>query len=123
MNTKAWMQTWRADPGSASPGGLATVVTGGTAADDGWHPRAVCQCSNDETASLIAAAPAMVRALLAVEWSVGDPGRYPMCQECAASQAMPGDLHMDDCAIDSALSAAGFPTQDSRIAARLELNK
>lgn len=81
---------------------------------------------------LAAAAPALVRALLAAEWypenwSVGptdSPTREfqgPWCPVCEAEvgNPFPGDRkHQPDCTTELALKAAGLPDQASRDAAR-----
>jgi hypothetical protein len=73
-------------------------------------------------AQLAAAAPAMVRALLAAEYTV--PGLYrPLCGACAFGRLMSDadPRHTPTCPVDQALTAAGFPDQASRDAARRHL--
>lgn len=65
-------------------------------------------------ARLMASAPALVRALLLVEWNGCDPVMSEStCPECCA-----GDMHESDCILDAALQRAGFEDQPSRDAAR-----
>jgi hypothetical protein len=73
-------------------------------------------------AELAAAAPAMVRALLKTEWRHLVGGKF--CDACSWRPS-PGDSvfdrHSSGCAVDEALTAAGFPDQASRDAARRHL--
>lgn len=63
---------------------------------------------------LFAAAPTLLRALVAVEWS-GDL-EWPECPECRRSKG--GGAHRLDCRLDAALTAAGLETQEQRDAVR-----
>jgi hypothetical protein len=82
--------------------------------------RVVAQGHPDRT-QLIAAAPALVRALLAcewayVEWDEGSCG--PQCQGCSSNQPTMYAKHDPCCPVDAALTAAGLPDQASRDEAR-----
>jgi len=79
-----------------------------------------------DAARLCASAPALVRALLAVEWT-GDEGDWgPCCGLCGelkpgppnGEQTWPTGLHLTTCDLDAALTAAGFTDQASRDEAR-----
>lgn len=62
-----------------------------------------CACGmTEERAKLAAAAPAMARALCAVE----DSEAYAGGRVCCLSE--PGQHHSDDCVVDAALNAAGL---------------
>ena len=80
--------------------------------------------NDEQSARLAAAAPALVRALLMVEWGGLDRDYYdtdelivvcPCCEEPAR--------HARDCELDAALTAAGLATQEERDAARREMGK
>lgn len=64
---------------------------------------------------LFAAAPALLRALAAVEWSGHD--EWPECPECPECR-WSKDVHSRNCPLDAALTAAGLATQEQRDAAR-----
>ena len=68
--------------------------------------------------TLAAAAPALVRALLLVEWGACDSQftDEPACPGCVGV----GE-HETGCSVDAALTLAGFPDAASRDAARAEL--
>jgi len=69
-------------------------------------------------ARLAAAAPALVRALLAVEWD--DYEGCPCCPSC--NEARDGNGHDSGaCPVDAALTRAGFPDAASRDAARARM--
>jgi hypothetical protein len=77
-------------------------------------------------AELASAAPAMVRALLKTEWRHLVGGKF--CDGCPDNNPTPDtpyepvfDRHSPGCVIDQALTAAGFPDQASRDAARRHL--
>lgn len=84
------------------------VVTG-----SGAEPHAVYNvCRGHE--HIIAAAPALGRALLHVEWVDNDD-----VQVCGACEAREADgHHMPGCPVDGALTAAGLETQEQRDRAR-----
>lgn len=81
-----------------------------------------------ERAKLAAAAPELVRALLAVEWGGVQIGQVHHCPACGGAERhcydFDGCLMREDvdstpgCPLDAALTAAGFPTQESRDEAR-----
>jgi hypothetical protein len=73
---------------------------------------------SDELTRLLVAAPALVRALLAVEWVPMTMLAYPSIMACAKCTEMRRLGHKPTCSTDAALSAAGFPDQASRDAAR-----
>lgn len=73
--------------------------------------------TRQDVLKLIAAAPALVRALLAVEYGanrnaiIGGWDRWvPCCPSCEACPAQ-NETHADDCQLDAALTAAGLPGQ------------
>lgn len=78
-----------------------------------------------ERARLIAAAPTLVRALLAVEWSGGTIGRIHHCPACRGADRHCLDYESeriaDACPLDAALTAAGLDTAEKRDAARAEI--
>lgn len=105
MTSKPWTENWRAERPRDS------------LEEDG----STCNVE------LAAAAPALVRALLAVEWaeyeySVDDGDGYmdsitrEQCPACGDRQ-----VHEATCSLDAALKAAGLPDQASRDAARTEI--
>lgn len=67
-----------------------------------------------ERARLAAAAPALARALLGMEWAAMDRDQEHVCAECWGLE----HKHEDGCAVDAALTSAGFPDQVSRDDAR-----
>ena len=85
-------------------------------------------------ARLAAAAPALVRALLAVEWACleTDEGSIAACAECGSPGAESAPRHVvdgqerywrhvphrDGCIVDAALTQVGLPDQASRDEAR-----
>lgn len=124
-----WMETWREDKGN---------VWHDDGADGWWEfleqPDDDTQAEpHDTRAKLAAAAPALVRALLAVEWR-GQPfrsefsggpdadgnnayhgvARVDRCPQCTGNRWK----HGPDCPLDAALTAAGFDTAEKRDAAR-----
>jgi hypothetical protein len=98
----AWLENW-------SVAGNAAVVdeAGGYVLDD--------MRDDGPALALAAAAPALVRALLRVEWTFDDEDMSFFCPDCEQSR---GEPHRPDCTLDAALTAAGFPDQGSREAAR-----
>lgn len=97
---------------------------------------------DERSARLAAAAPALVRALLSMEWKgrvdwVGDGGWdcCPICdgvspyddvsvdavREIERGMAVRG--HKPECALDAALTAAGIATSEERDAARREMGR
>jgi len=63
--------------------------------------------------------PALLRALLLVEWDkVSSSPESPECPLCGRAQADARYGHQAACILDVALTAAGFPDQVSRDAAR-----
>ena len=64
---------------------------------------------------------ALVRALLAVEWTQLDDG-YDGCADCRRSKDGYSTVdHDNPCALDAALTAAGLPDQASRDEARRQI--
>lgn len=122
--TKPWLDTW--EPFDAM--GPKVTVLCPPYAD---HER----LSEDEymarqraRVQLAAAAPALVRALLAVEWKEderrpGHDGRT--CPACLGRQWTDGSpaRHDADCPVDAALRQAGLETQAERDAAREEMRR
>jgi hypothetical protein len=108
-----WLEEWAYSAGSRD------VWVGGhliMSEVEGVHIDGPKTIERLERASLAAAAPAMVRALLRVEWV----GRCPLCDERCTAYPRPGERreHWEACPIDAALTLAGFPDQPSRDAAR-----
>jgi hypothetical protein len=86
----------------------------------------------ESVAALAAAAPALVRALLSVEWEGYDRDRSSSCcPECGNEfewghvdpTKYPWPKHTSECVVDAALTAAGLDTQEKRVAARAEIAK
>jgi hypothetical protein len=74
----------------------------------------------ETVAAIVAAAPDMCRALLAVERIAADD--KPRCPFCwCSSKERGGDGHDDECVLDLALTKAGLATQEQRDAARKEI--
>ena len=69
----------------------------------------------ERRARLAAAAPALVRALLVVEWAGQGRAGCAECGECRI------DPHDRECPVDIALTAAGLATQVERDKARREI--
>jgi hypothetical protein len=110
--SKPWLETWEA----VSLDRTDTVYLRGPELD-GRNVRG-CEMSRED-GELAAAAPALVRALLDVEWN-----DFGYCWRCGedAEKAHPSG-HEPDCPIDAALTAAGLVTQTERNAARAEMAK
>lgn len=115
----AWMETWIQDRLRPSQ------VFG----DEGLHV-ADFECGGHERAHLAAAAPKMARTLLKTEWAgrIRDFGEtYSCCPSCDAFAPGPdyggSGRHEPRCDHDAALTAAGFPDQASREAAREAIRK
>jgi hypothetical protein len=113
-----WLANWVWDAGRCK---VSDADTGCNAlSDEPWDnpPR-------HDAGRLVAAAPALARELLFAEWRVesGDNARF--CERCKG-YGYDGDQftagqppkHKLGCTRDGALSAAGFPDQASRDAAR-----
>lgn len=102
-----WMETWAYDDRDG-----IDIASGHWATD--W---------TGQRAKLAAAAPQLVRALLAVEWGGMEPGMdgggEACCPDCGNFHFVAGGpTHRDWCSVDAALTAAGFPDQASRDEAR-----
>lgn len=89
---KPWDETWSAHAGDECE---AAIVVTHDASD-------TIVVEDQRTAALIAAAPDLVRALLAVEW-IG-PEAHRQCSSCGASDVRG---HYDECALAAALRKAG----------------
>ena len=72
-----------------------------------------------DRATLMAASPLMIRALLANEWS-GTWQHGADCPECGNCSR---PLHNSTCSIDMALTSAGFPDAESRDLAREKMEE
>lgn len=57
------------------------------------HDAAFIAAAREDVPALLDLVDRLTRALVSAEWALGDPGRYPMCQECGASRSAEGDLH------------------------------
>lgn len=112
---------------------LVANIRGGGDGDDG-HECVLTVLGDDEAhaqkrATLAAAAPVLVRALLDVEWSgtvhEGIPADGDACCPCCGFARDRGDRepkhHALPCDVDIALAAAGLKDQSSRDAARLAI--
>lgn len=120
-----WLETWTVVEGPGFPRVESWPDVGYIAIFDGYQH---CDEEGRTTrATIAAAAPALVRALLLAEVGVhtvavgdengeGDP-ECGVCSEAAAWGRQP-DPHANGCALDAALTAAGFPDRASRDAAR-----
>jgi hypothetical protein len=115
-NPPAYLETWLVN----GPG----IVTD----DSEWLFEGIASDvpPDPERLMLAAAAPALVRALLAVEWGHETDRFAKTCPECA------GRVYRDDwseprhdacCPLNAALAAAGFPDQASRDVARERIQK
>jgi hypothetical protein len=104
--SKPWLETWQlADDGDDA----ALVAVSGALA---------CHAPDRDRLRLAAAAPALVRALLGVEWQHGDRLNCPACVGSGLA-AIIG--HSTYCLLDAALTAAGLDTQEKRDEARREM--
>jgi hypothetical protein len=110
-----WLEEWDAGERTLTDGmGGCTIL-----ATDGTTPR------NIAIARLAAAAPAMVRALLRVEWADERRGLdgCPGCDTVAPDRGDGTGEHDPSCPLDAALTQAGFPDQPSRDAARERMGR
>ena len=111
-SAKPWLETWRFDPTDNSVRSDGPVKLVACPFHASGHERAM--------ADLIAAAPALVRALLEVEWEGHES--YPCCPSCKCGSRLTDEgreaLCHGECELDAALTAAGLPTQAERDAAR-----
>ena len=73
----------------------------------------------EEHRELIAAAPALMRALLMSEWAPGDAGFG--CRACRGGRFAGERGHGAGCPVDAALTAVGLPDQERRDGARAEI--
>lgn len=126
MTTKpVWMETWKSEDASITfhttfdhvrlrrePGERVTPY------DLDVQEQAFLSLA-PERARLAAWAPAMVRALLEVEW--GDPEFG--CRKCCATITFDGRVHARGCDLDAALTAVGLSTQQQRDEAREMIRK
>lgn len=116
---KPWLETWTCTVDGPAVDVEQVSISGIAGAFHGLYD--VGQAAHGR---LIAAAPALVRALLAAEWGsgMGIPEGEDTCPAC---QGFPGTGHDDEptgrCIIDAALSAAGLDTAEKRCAARAEI--
>jgi len=122
---KPWLETWDSVPD------CSTTIISKTSTD-------VCvigSAYNKSTSLFIAAAPNMLRALLAVEWaaiSIGACESCPICNQWREGtaawasrnkEALAPQTHDAGCILDAALTKAGLVTQEQRDAAREEIEK
>lgn len=110
-----WMQAWHAEvKGVFMPARVYTA--------DGEVVAEVLGGSRRESfAALLAAAPALMRALLLAEWPYVEADEGCVGAQCQGCEAICGPhifVHLPDCPVDVVLTAAGFPDQASRDAAR-----
>jgi hypothetical protein len=100
----AWLENWHVSANSVvdDEGGYVLDDMRG----DGW------------TGKIAAAAPAMVRVLLEVEWDGMNDSLRATCPQCMTEQDWDEGKHDSDCTFDAALTLAGFPDQAARNAAR-----
>lgn len=129
MSIKPWLETWKRDPESPD---CVLVMRSEKVAEFGmgrFHADGNTDAEAATRAQLIAAAPALVRALLAVEWTeqVREGGacwrECPGCRSDKRQLTKDGRGHAADCPIDAALTAADLPTQKERDEARAEMMK
>jgi hypothetical protein len=75
---------------------------------------------SEQDMRLIAAAPALVRALLRIEWSKDDwtTRNIGVCPRCRLELNKDWPGHASGCQLDAALTAAGLDTQAKRDAIR-----
>ena len=108
IDKPVWMEEWAYDH-----------VAGPTIDGDAAWSRG----PSDERIRMCAAAPALVRALLAVEWRGVQVGNVHHCPGCRGAERHGRDYDGENigdgaCQLDAALTLAGFPTQASRDEAR-----
>jgi hypothetical protein len=134
---KVFLENWQLHRGDDGDGNDGWYI-----GPDGEHPRPVRAWVSEgwrgidepeETARLASAAPAMVRVLLRCEWGDACPEcgvpRGAYCDEATHESGMPYDVpgterhDPDGCQLDAALTAAGFPDQTSRDAARCAIHE
>jgi hypothetical protein len=123
--SKPWLETWGYIAAGAEFGGIvfdrsqARIVRPTRDEPGTW-----ADVADKEDLAFAAAAPDMCRALLAIEWQGGEFCAYqcPRCRvfECSDDPTFHGK-HIEDCALDAALTKAGLPDQASRDAARKEI--
>lgn len=119
-DSRVWMGDWRSEEKGVFMPVRVYAADGETIADVLGGSRRV------ENAALIAAAPALVRALLRLEWSGhNDSGRptftFPCCPACRVAAANAYVPKHHECWLDAALTAAGFPDHASRYAGRARM--
>ena len=108
--SKPWLETWRI---AGKVGLLIKDVDG----DIHMGPK-----FGVERTRVAAAAPMLVRALLAAEWQmVWIGGMHQACPECLGVQPSTGGNGHSSCDVDAALTAAGLPDQASRDEARRKI--
>lgn len=113
---KPWEETWTAHPDN---GRLIVVVA--EFPDDHGVALAL-DASHMDRARLAAAAPELVRALLAVEWRGWSTVDMACCPSCEALKHVAvARKHAPACTLDTALTKAGLATQAERDAARAQL--
>ena len=126
--TAPWLENWRADGGYVHvPDEDRDGFFGEKSSYGGSCPSISLEAMerDEDRASLAAAAPALVRALLAVEFSPDDDHhRCPWCG--GASPDNPGIWHrghMNSCRFVALMKEVGLPDQASRDVARAEIAK
>ena len=123
MSKPAYLETWhvgdRARLCSPTDRVAAFGAISSIGSNAGWHALDIqVREGDEERARLAAAAPAMARTLLELEWGGGDGTSISPC--CAHRDTHPGEdrRHRADCVLDAILTSIGFPDQASRDVAR-----
>lgn len=121
--SKPWLETWRLHEATSEDekenesciaGETYVIIPNGHKTGCWLYPE-----GGRERDQLMAAAPDMCSALLAMEWADEHRGQRmcPFCQACKVEL----DGHASSCLIDTSLTKAGLPTAESRDEARKEL--
>lgn len=121
--SKPWMEEWRAgaiEDNSESYDCVYVQTADGDTRLEASSWRSQSEEGMEAVAKLAAAAPALVRALLAVEWVQDhmDPQYRCANPECGQEREEP---HCAGCSLDAALTSAGLLDQASRDEARAEI--
>jgi hypothetical protein len=112
IDKPVWLEEWKCE---ANEKVVVVFDRGGVSVAS--HPNVSLA---EDRLILAAAAPALVRALLIVEWADDcggcKPAPWPARRKSTAD-------HWPGCCVDLALTAAGFPDQASRDAARERMKR
>jgi hypothetical protein len=121
MTKSVWMENWEADCSeccpcvrNVEPDGMRLSCLAATH----YYDVDIDAASEEAKARmrLAAAAPALLRELLKVEWSCGH--HDDSCPRCWFEIDAGREIHAPGCSLDAALTAAGLETQEQRDEAR-----